>query len=248
MFDRAHLRQLRLAELETLADLLPSAGRILEIGAGTGAQAAALRQRGFDVVAVDLPTSAYSAERIFPVIDYDGRRLPFADGSFDAVFSSNVLEHVADLPVLLDECRRVTASGGIGVHVMPSPAWRFWTLLAGPPTAIAALLDGRLRMAAAALVPLGHGTSHEAFSELWSFRASAWRKRFEASGFELIVERPIGLFHTGHMLLGPRLSMAARRRLARSFGSAARIYVVRVANRSRQGSVSGTGRRPSRST
>jgi hypothetical protein len=37
----------------------------------------------------------------------------------------------------------------------------------------------------------------------------------------------MGLFYTGHMSLGPRLSFERRRQLAGALGSAAQIYVVR---------------------
>jgi SAM-dependent methyltransferase len=43
---------------------------------------------------------------------YDGQHLPFADGSFDAVVSNAVLEHVADLGSFVDECARVLKPEG----------------------------------------------------------------------------------------------------------------------------------------
>jgi SAM-dependent methyltransferase len=42
----------------------------------------------------------------------DGMALPFRDGSFDLVLSHAVIEHVADAPRYLGECRRVLAPGG----------------------------------------------------------------------------------------------------------------------------------------
>src|SRR5208283_5218724 len=101
---------------------LPPRGRVLEIGAGTGQQALELKRRGFDVAAIELADSAYAGARVFPVTDYDGARIPFPDRSFDAVFSSNALEHVRDLAFMHAEIRRVLKPGGIAVHVMPTPA------------------------------------------------------------------------------------------------------------------------------
>ena len=256
MFDRAFLKRLRLAELEAIVPLLPPGGRVLEIGAGQGEQARALEERGFRVTAIDMATSTYAGERVFDVTDYDGRNIPLADASVEAVFSSNVLEHVEDLPALLDEMRRVTVPGGIGVHAMPTPGWRFWTFAAGPPTSVVALLrllrgaDLRrhLKIMAGALLPVGHGTSREGVSELWTFGETAWKRRFAEHGFDVVETHPIGLFHTGHMLLGRHLSMARRRSLARRLGSAARIYVIRPVSDSRQSRGSGAGRRPSRPT
>jgi SAM-dependent methyltransferase len=42
----------------------------------------------------------------------DGMALPFAAGTFDLVLSHAVIEHVADAPRYLAECRRVLAPGG----------------------------------------------------------------------------------------------------------------------------------------
>jgi SAM-dependent methyltransferase len=54
-----------------------------------------------------------------PFVIGRGQRLPFGDGSFDLVVSSNVLEHVADPWPLVDELARVCRPGG---HV-----WLSWT-------------------------------------------------------------------------------------------------------------------------
>ena len=77
-----HLQAIRNHELEVVTPLLPIRGRLLEIGAGTGWQAQALVQRGYEVSAVNLPASNYAGDRVFPVIDYDGHTLPFKDGAF----------------------------------------------------------------------------------------------------------------------------------------------------------------------
>lgn len=227
MFNVEFLNRLRSVEVEELAKSVPSGARVLEFGAGTGEQARQLTAMGFDVVAIDLASSEYANHRIFPVIDYDGRHIPLADGSVDAIFSSNVLEHVEDLPTILAEFRRVLTPGGLGVHAMPTPAWRFWTLVGGPPTSLVALSKLKLKAALGALLPLGHGTSIEGISELWTFSPRWWRKTFQKNGMEVVADRPIGIFYTGHFLLGERLSFEQRRRLSRKLGSGAHVYMVR---------------------
>ena len=51
-----------------------------------------LQESGFQVDAVDIPQEIYDAKGIFNVVEYDGLHLPFANASFDVVFSSNCLE------------------------------------------------------------------------------------------------------------------------------------------------------------
>jgi SAM-dependent methyltransferase len=54
---------------------------------------------------------------------HDPRRLPFADGEFDAVLSCGVLEHVEDPDASLDEISRVLTPGGtFYVYKLPNRA------------------------------------------------------------------------------------------------------------------------------
>jgi FkbM family methyltransferase len=50
---------------------------------------------------------------------YDGINLPFADGSVDTVYSSHMLEHVADYRVVIRDWYRVLKSGGFIVCIVP---------------------------------------------------------------------------------------------------------------------------------
>ncbi len=45
-------------------------------------------------------------------VGYDGEHMPFPDEAFDLVFCWGVLEHVANVPQVLDEAFRVTRTGG----------------------------------------------------------------------------------------------------------------------------------------
>lgn len=125
-----HLERLRNADFASIQRWLTPGARILELGGGSGYQANLMAARGFDVVSIDLQDRPKSQEAFFPVQDYDGRHIPFENASFDIVFSSNVLEHVRELPELLAETRRVLKPGGIAIHLLPSASWRFWTFLA----------------------------------------------------------------------------------------------------------------------
>lgn len=243
----------RLFELNACLPILRQASgrqpiRLLEVGAGTGFQAKVLAEAGFEVSAIELASSPYRDERVFPVLDYDGVNLPFEDESFDIVFSSNVLEHVPHIDTFLVELHRVLAPQGICVHVLPTTGWRFWSTLSHYPWVLKRiwmLMSGRRiidakgsrrpklpRSAsswAGTLFPARHGEHGNAFTEAFHFSAATWRRRFKNGGFIVLSERPAGLFYTNAALFGGALPLGTRERLARGLGSACRIYVLRKA-------------------
>lgn len=233
----AHIDRIRSAELESLLPLLRPGGRILELGAGTGRQARDLSRLGFDVTAIDLAASDYAAERVFPVVDYDGTTIPFPDGSFDIVISSNVLEHIRDLPAMHDEIRRVLTQGGECFHIIPTDKWRFWSTISAFPNSIRLLVSARsgaelnraIRHGARSFLQKPHGERGNVITELWYFRPAWWRRHFRENGFELVGDGPVGIFYTGEVVLGDRLSVRTRRTLARYLGSACRLFHLRPA-------------------
>ncbi|HSW98863.1 MAG TPA: methyltransferase domain-containing protein [Candidatus Saccharimonadales bacterium] len=88
--------------------LLPGLGkgrRVLDIGAGSCHIAQTLAAKhGLAVTAVDVVDHNITN---FPLELYDGKRLPYADGSFDAGLVVFVLHHAADAGALLGEAARV---------------------------------------------------------------------------------------------------------------------------------------------
>ena len=255
MFSIQHLATVRKAEIEKIVGHLSPGARILEIGAGTGEQAADLERRGFQMTAIEMAESGYAGDRIFPIIDYDGRTIPLPDASVDIVFSSNVLEHVPDLARLHAEIRRVLRPSGYCVHVMPTHAWRLWTTLSSYPDAMVCLAAAvpdllphalpagaelrRLgsawartaRRATGTCLPRRHGERGNIISELWLFHPSWWRKNFADNGFTVVQDEPMELFYTGNMLLGPHLGLRQRKQIARALGSACHLFKVAPARR-----------------
>jgi SAM-dependent methyltransferase len=251
MFNVEFLAQLRAVEIELIVAHFPPGARVLELGAGTGQQAIALRDRGFEVEAIEIPDSNYKDHQVFPITPYDGRHIPFPDASFDVVFSSNVLEHVRDLPALQAEIKRVMRPGAICVHVMPTHVWRFWHTLAAFPAGIQEAValaraprrpGGLARRAAQAVVTaiamLGkvlhpfvqgrHGERGLIVSELWLFHPAVWRRHFRKHGFEIVRDEPLGIFNTGHFVFGAGWSFEKRARLARRLGSASHLFKLRA--------------------
>lgn len=247
--DLAFLGAVRGYELDAMCPFLPARGRILDFGAGPGQQSLQLCDLGFEVEAVDIEDSDYAAQRVFPVRTYDGKVLPFPDRHFDAVVSSNVLEHVPDLGQALREMSRVLRPGGVMVHVMPTATWRLWTTLAEFPAAPRNALRG-LRSPASnrgaraqlqawrwKLVQTGwlvrpllfrpHGVSRSSLCELWTFSRHRWKRAFAREGFEIAQVKSLMLWYTGEILAGPRLPLESRKRAARRLGSSTAMYIVK---------------------
>jgi SAM-dependent methyltransferase len=91
--------------------------RALDLGCGEGVFTAALAHAGADVVGADVADAALArAERAHPelrfmLVPVEGP-LPFADGAFELVWASEVIEHVADTARWLSEVRRVLTPRG----------------------------------------------------------------------------------------------------------------------------------------
>jgi ubiquinone/menaquinone biosynthesis C-methylase UbiE len=95
-----------------IAPLLERGWRVLDVGCGDGALGALLAERvpGLLVEGVEVQVRARCA---IPVAPFDGRRLPFADRSADAVLLVDVLHHVEAPLELLREAARVAAKAVI---------------------------------------------------------------------------------------------------------------------------------------
>lgn len=266
----AYLHRLRRFELSEIVKSMPGGTRIAEIGGGTGYQAHLLNEQGYSVVSVDIPGSCHSPDMFANVMQYDGRRLPFADNSFDAALSSMVMPCVADSRALQQELARILRPGGFCVHVLPTHFWSIWRLAfyhlfllksavarltrreGAPAPRSAPAFDPTARRATAealrrCLVPQPIGVRGNAFTEPWFFRPAWWRDHFVQNGWAVIEERPITFYHTGYRLLGSLLPVSARRRLARLLGPSGHLFkVTPKANASAEGRVlSSRVRRPS---
>ena len=92
-------------------EFLPSSGRLLDIGAGTGHVAALLQRPGRSVVACDILNLLMLP---LPFVLCDGNQLPFRDASFDAALLVTVLHHVPkpEHARFFAEAARVLKPGG----------------------------------------------------------------------------------------------------------------------------------------
>jgi 2-polyprenyl-3-methyl-5-hydroxy-6-metoxy-1,4-benzoquinol methylase len=99
-----------------------STDRVLEVGCGTAALAAACARRGASVVATDLSLRwlVLAQKRLAEEPGHDvkligcaAEALPFADESFDLVLAADVIEHVDDPARFAAQAARVLRPGGL---------------------------------------------------------------------------------------------------------------------------------------
>jgi SAM-dependent methyltransferase/uncharacterized protein YbaR (Trm112 family) len=104
---------------------------LLDLGCNWGRWTIAAAQKGYRPIGIDPSFEAIvAARRIARQLGLDGaryvvadaRRLPFADRTFDVVFSYGVLQHFskADVAVAVDEIARVVADDGYSWVQMPN--------------------------------------------------------------------------------------------------------------------------------
>jgi SAM-dependent methyltransferase len=109
---------------------------VLDLGCGGGRHAFACLKAGADVVALDAQRA--EIDGVVGMVDAmhaagempggarhagvvaDATRLPFADGSFDRVIASEVLEHLVEDEVAIGELARVLRPGGLAALSVPA--------------------------------------------------------------------------------------------------------------------------------
>jgi ubiquinone/menaquinone biosynthesis C-methylase UbiE len=93
--------------VDYLAEFLPVAGRVLDIGCGTGKISRLLMERNpkLNVEGIDILVQPRAE---IEVKAFDGERIPFADKVFDAVIFVDVLHHTNKHAALLKEAVRVS--------------------------------------------------------------------------------------------------------------------------------------------
>lgn len=218
--------------------------KVLELGSGTGQQAQYLTEHGYNVLALDLPSSSYRDARVFDIQEYDGENLPTNDNTFDIVFSSNVLEHVINIDKVLSETYRALKSGGIAVHLIPSPSCRVWSIFAHyiwlfrriyARIFIKKTSDRNVQVPRTpqsskewlgTFFPLRHGERGNTLTEIYYFSEQYWVREFEKHGFKIKTLSNNGIFYTMANAIGTLLPLKTRAKLATFLGSSCNVYVI----------------------
>jgi predicted TPR repeat methyltransferase len=116
--------------VDTVLTRFPDAGSVLDVGCGTGLVGQALRTRGFTgaLTGVDISEASLEVARQGGAYDTVERadlqqRLPFEDGSVDAVVCVGVMTYLPEVEAVWREFARVVRPGGLVVVTQREDLW-----------------------------------------------------------------------------------------------------------------------------
>ncbi len=172
---------------------LRSGEKLLDAGCGEGRHCFGALERGAHVVGLDLDLTPLKAssdslrrratecDRLGALVHGNAFRLPFADGTFDKVICSEVMEHVHDYRGAARELARVTKPGGCLAITIPTATSENLYLRVGDdyfesPGGHIRIFRPRqlaLGLAEAGLATIGVGFAHALHTPYWVLRSIA---------------------------------------------------------------------------
>lgn len=181
----------------------------LELGAGDGAQSRIIARYAKSVLCTDLNPERLAQEP-YPKVTYDicdAEKLPYESGRFDLIYSSNLLEHLAEPKLALLEMHRVLRDNGVMVHVIPNRFWKLLHLALFYPNQMASMAEialsrerrrnlgqidergNNLRRQQPSFIgrnlwPAVHGEHRSHWTEFVRMGGSYWERTFSQAGFQ----------------------------------------------------------------
>jgi SAM-dependent methyltransferase len=220
---------------------------VLDVGAGFGRHAFEAARRGGEVVALDYAADEVVAtqatfgamieageidKEFVGVLRGDATTLPFADGAFDVVITSEVLEHVQDDVAAIAEMVRVLRPGGTFAATVPAwlPEKVNWMLsddyhaprAVGGHVRIYTATELKAKLRAAGLQVRGAHRAHALHSPYWWLKCAVGPQRDDHP----LVARYRSLLEW-EIIRQPRSMRAVERLLAPVLGKSYVVYAAK---------------------
>jgi 2-polyprenyl-3-methyl-5-hydroxy-6-metoxy-1,4-benzoquinol methylase len=110
--------------LETTHSYLKPGDNVLDLGCGAGRFTEEMRKAGYRAIGMDISEAALRVAKVhapdcdFKILKADGT-IPVTEESFDAVWTSEVIEHILNVEAFLKEIHRVLKRSGILIMTTP---------------------------------------------------------------------------------------------------------------------------------
>ncbi len=221
---------------------------VLDAGAGFGRHAYEIARQGANVVALDYSAAEMMAtrgtfgamveageipeERYVATLQGDATKLPFADGSFDRVITSEVLEHIPADTEAIAELARVLKPGGTFAATVPTwyPEKINWMLSdeyhapksVGGHVRIYSATELKAKLRTAGLTVTGSHHAHALHSPYWWLKCAVGPRRDDhplVARYRKLLEWEI--------VKQPRSMQAIERALAPVMGKSYIVYAVK---------------------
>jgi SAM-dependent methyltransferase len=225
---------------------------VLDAGAGFGRHAFEIARRGARIVALDyaadevvgtratlggmIDAGEIPADRYVGVLRGDATKLPFADGSFDRVITSEVLEHIPADTEAIAELVRVLRPGGSFACTVPSrwPETINWRLsdeyhapkAEGGHVRIYSEAELKAKLRTAGLQVVGSHHAHALHSPYWWLKCAVGPRREDSS-----VVNAYRRFLEWDIMEQPTVTKVADRVLSPVLGKSIVFYGVKQADR-----------------
>ncbi len=215
----------------------------IDVGCGQGRHSYEAYRRGAHVTAFDLDESDLAdVKSMFGAMELEGQggagataevqhgdvtAMPYADGAFDRVLASEILEHIPDVDAAIAEIARITKPGGLVAVTVPRnwPEQICWKLsdqyhqVEGGHVRIFEASDLVARLAATGLEPIGQHHAHALHSPYW------WIKCASGTDNENALTRGYHRLLVWDMMSAPKVTRLTERALNPVLGKSFVVYL-----------------------
>jgi SAM-dependent methyltransferase len=93
--------------VQHLNPYLKNVNNVLDLGASCGRLSSELSEKlpHIDIIGIDTHVQSTT---FIPIIKYDGKKIPYPDNTFDCVMMIDVIHHIENPEIVLEEAKRIT--------------------------------------------------------------------------------------------------------------------------------------------